>query len=110
MIGAIVKNDIVENLIVVNEANIESLSTAMNCEIVDARPYGLAIGDLRTDVGWTRNAGGEQMILPLLDQENYDSYSIAAERIVELEEAQSDIAEEAANEALLILSGEDETV
>lgn len=110
MIGAIIKNDIVENLIVVNEANIESLSAAMNCEIVDARPYGLAIGDLRTPAGWTRNAGGEQMILPLLDQENYDSYSIAAERVIELEEAQAIIAEEAANEALSILAGEDETV
>ena len=109
MIGAIVKNDIVENLIVVNEANIESLSAAMNCEIVDARPYGLAIGDLRTSAGWTRNAGGEQMVLPLLDQENYDSYSIAAERVVELEEAQATIAEDAADEALAILAGEDET-
>jgi translation elongation factor P/translation initiation factor 5A len=50
------------------------------------------------------------MLLPLLDQENYDSYSIAAQRIVELEEAQKYIAEDAANEALAILAGEDEAV
>lgn len=110
MIGAIVKDDIVENLIVLNEAQVEELSAALGCEIVDARPYGLAEGDLRTAAGWTRNAGGEQMILPLLEQEQYDSYSVAAAKVVELEEAQDVIAEEAAseatNEALAILSGE----
>ena len=110
MIGAVVKDNIVENLIVLNESQIEELSSALQCEIVDARPYGLCVGDLRTERGWTRNAGGEQMLLPLLDQENYDSYSIAAQRIVELEETQKYIAEDAANEALAILAGEDEAV
>jgi len=69
MIGAIVREDMVETLIVLDEAQIPELSEALNCEIVDARPYGLAIGDLRTDMGWTRNAGGEQMILELLEPE-----------------------------------------
>lgn len=106
MIGAIVINNIVDNLIVLDEAQIEELSAALNCEIVDARPYGLHIGDLRTAAGWTRNAGGEQMILPLLEPESYDSYSVAAARIVELEEAQDSIAEAAVVEALAILTGE----
>lgn len=106
MIGAIVRDNIVETLIVLDEAQIEELQTALACEIVDARPYGLTEGDLRTEAGWTRNAGGEQMILPLLEQEQYDSYSIAAAKVAELEEAQETIADETAAEALAILSGE----
>ena len=68
MIAAIVKNDIVENLIVIQEAQVAEMEAALSCEIVDARPYGLCVGDLRTVAGWTRNAGGEQMVLPLLEQ------------------------------------------
>ena len=106
MIGAIVRDNIVETLIVLYEAQIEELQTALDCEIVDARPYGLTAGDLRTDAGWTRNAGGEQMILPLLEQEQYDSYSVAAAQIVALEQQQETIAADTAAEALAILSGE----
>ena len=80
MIGAIVINDIVENVIVIDEQNIAELEAALNCEIIDARPYGLATGDLRTAAGWTRNAGGEQIILPLLEQQQYDSYTVAMHR------------------------------
>lgn len=106
MIGAIVKNDIVENVIVLDEAQIEEMETALNCRIVDARPYGLTIGDLYTNIGWTRNAGGEQMVLPLLEQESYDSYSIAMQKVAEVE-AQIEAASEAsAAEALAILTGE----
>lgn len=89
MIAAIVKNDIVKNLIVIQEDQVAEMEAALSCEIVDARPYGLCAGDLRTAAGWTRNAGGEQMALPLLEQESYDSYSVAAARVVELEETQT---------------------
>lgn len=110
MIGAIVRENIVDDLIVLDEAQIEELSAALECEIVDARPYGLSVGDLRTDEGWTRNAGGEQMILPLLDQEQYDSYTVLAVKVAELEQTQEVIAAEAASEAtaeaMAILSGE----
>ena len=113
MIGAIVREDIVENLIVLDEVQIEELSAALECEIVDARPYGLAIGDLRTGAGWTRNAGGEQMILELLEPELQDSYSVAAKKALELEEQNEAlieqnemISDETAEEALAILSGE----
>lgn len=106
MIGAIVKDDLVENVIVLDEAQKSELEAALGCEIVDARPYGLAIGDLRTAAGWTRNAGGEQMILPLLEPEQYDSYTVAMQRVEEAEE-QVDIAAEAtAAEAIGILTGE----
>ena len=119
MIGAIVKDNIVENLIVLDEAQKAELETALSCEIVDARPYGLMAGDLRTANGWTRNAGGEQVVLPLLEQETYDSYSLAVEsqkaaearaevaeaEAAEAKEAVSSAAESGAQEAIDILSG-----
>lgn len=106
MIGAIIRNDIVENLIVINEEQISEMSTALNCEIVDAAPYGLTVGDLRTAAGWTRNAGGEQMILPLLEQESYDSYTIVANKNVELQNQIDELPSAISNEILGVLSGE----
>lgn len=106
MIGAIVRNDIVENLIVINEEQILEMSTSLNCEIVDAAPYGLTVGDLRTSAGWTRNAGGEQMILPLLEQESYDSYTIVANKNVELQNQIDELPSAISNEILGVLSGE----
>ena len=106
MIGAIVINDMVENVIVLDEAQIEEMEAALNCRIVDARPYGLTIGDLYTNAGWTRNAGGEQMVLPLLKQESYDSYSIAMQKVAEAEAALESAADAAAQEVLDILNGE----
>jgi hypothetical protein len=119
MIGAIVKNNIIENLIVLNEAQIEELSLALQCEIVDARPYGLIKGDLRTEAGWTRNADGEQILLPLLEGESYDSYSIIAKKNAELTASANELNEYAQNaesigarsaisEALDILTGFEE--
>lgn len=106
MIGAIVRNDIVENLIVINEEQILEMSTSLNCEIVDAAPYGLTIGDLRTSAGWTRNAGGEQMILPLLEQESYDSYTIVANKNIELQNQIDELPSAVSNEILGVLRGE----
>lgn len=106
MIGAVVREDIVENVIVLNEAQIPEIEAALGCEIVDARPLGLTIGDLRTPSGWTRNAGGEQVVLTLLEPEQYDSYTIAMQRVAEAE-AQAEVASEvSAAEALAILTGE----
>lgn len=106
MIGAIVRNDIVENLIVINEEQISEMSTSLNCEIVNAAPYGLTVGDLRTSAGWTRNAGGEQMILPLLEQESYDSYTIVANKNIELQNQIDELPSAVSNEILGVLSGE----
>lgn len=107
MIGAIVKDNIVENLIVLDEAQKAELEAALGCEIVDARPYGLIAGDLRTAAGWTRNAGGEQMVLPLLEQEQYDSYTLAEQRAADAEAALETAGESATAEALAILRGEE---
>lgn len=106
MIGAIVKDNIVENLIVLDEAQKAELEAALGCEIVDARPYGLIAGDLRTAAGWTRNAGGEQMVLELQTQEAYDSYTLAAQRAAEAEAALETAGEAATAEALNILRGD----
>lgn len=106
MIGAIVRNDIVENLIIINEEQISEMSASLNCEIVDAAPYGLTVGDLRTAAGWTRNAGGEQMILPLLEQESYDSYTIVANKNIELQNQIDELPSAISNEILGVLSGE----
>ena len=106
MIGAIVQEGIVRNLIVLDEAQKAELEAALGCEIVDARPYGLIVGDLRTAAGWTRNAGGEQMVLPLLDQEQYDSYTLATQRAADAEAALETAGEAATAEALNILRGD----
>lgn len=106
MVGAVVKNNIVQTLIIINPEQVESMQTALGVEIVDARPYGLTIGDLRTANGWTRNAGGEQLILPLLEPEAYDSYTIAEERAAAAEERLETAADDGADEVLAIISGE----
>lgn len=106
MIGAVVIEDIVDNVIVLDEAQIPEMEAALNCRIVDARPYGLTIGDLYTDAGWTRNAGGEQMILPLLEPEQYDSYTLAMEKVAQAEAQVEAASEASAAEALAILTGE----
>lgn len=107
MIGALVIEDIVKNLIILDESQVNEMAVALGAEIVDARPYGLAIGDYRTPSGvWTRNAGGEQMVLPLLDAETYDSYTVASERAAQAEAQVEAAGEVAIDEALAILSGE----
>lgn len=106
MIGAIVRNEMVENLIVLDEAQKAELEAALGCEIVDARPYGLIAGDLRTAAGWTRNAGGEQIVLELQTQEAYDSYTLAAQCAADAEAALETAGEAATAEALNILRGD----
>lgn len=107
MIGAVIKDDMVENVIVLDESQIEEMRIALGAdEIIDARPYGLNIGDLRTDAGWTRNAGGEQMVLPLLEPEEYDSYTVAMRRVSEAEAEVEAAGVEGAYEAIAIMTGE----
>ena len=60
---AVVKDDMVENVIVADEAQKEELEAALCAELVDAQPLGLQIGDLRVVGKWTRNQDGEQIML-----------------------------------------------
>jgi hypothetical protein len=83
---AAVKGDMVENVIVADEAQKEELEAALGAELVDAQPYGLQIGDLRVDGRWTRNQDGEQVVLS--ESATYDELLA---KIAELEEAVHDI-------------------
>ena len=90
MIGAVVIEDIVDNIIVLAEDQIDEMAAALGAEIIDARPYGLAIGDYRTPEGvWTRNDGGEQVALEPVTEEERNA-----------------IAEQTSLEVLSILTGE----
>lgn len=60
---AAVREDMVENVVVADEAQKAELEAALGAELVDAQPYGLQIGDLRVGERWTRNQNGEQIVL-----------------------------------------------
>ena len=72
---AVVNNDFVENVIVLDETQIEEMSAALNAELVDAIPYGLCIGDWRIDGKWSRNIDGIQVILEPLTPEQQTDYA-----------------------------------
>lgn len=78
---AVVKDDMVENVIVADEAQKEELEAALCAELVDAQPLGLQIGDLRVVGKWTRNQDGEQVVLT--GQPTYD------ELVARLEDAEA---------------------
>ena len=85
---AVVKNDMVENVLVASPEQKEELEEALSAELVDATPYGLQIGDMRVGANWTRNQDGEQITL----DENA-TYDELVAKIVELEALLNDNAE-----------------
>ena len=46
---AVVKSDMVENVLVASPEQKEELEQALGAELVDAAPYGLQIGDMRVN-------------------------------------------------------------
>ena len=60
---AVVKDNYVENLIAIEEAQIPEMEEALQCELVDATPFRLSIGDLRVNGQWTRNEDRVQTVL-----------------------------------------------
>ena len=60
---AVVKSDMVENVLVADAAQKDELEASLNAELVDASRFGLQIGDMRVGANWTRNDEGEQVIL-----------------------------------------------
>ena len=60
---AVVKNNIVENVIVAKEENKEEMETLLGAILIDASIYNLQIGDMKVNDNWTRNDEGEQVIL-----------------------------------------------
>lgn len=72
---AVVRNDMVQNIIVLNEEQIEEFENTLNCILVDAVPYGLCIGDLKVGDNWTRNLNGVQTILEELTPQQQTDYT-----------------------------------
>ena len=85
---AVVKSDMVENVLVASPEQKEELEQALSAELVDAAPYGLQIGDMRVGANWTRNQDGEQITL----DENA-TYDELVAKIAELEAFLNDNAE-----------------
>ena len=85
---AVVKSDMVENVLVASPEQKEELEHALGAELVDATPYGLQIGDMRVNDAWTRNQDGEQIVL----DENA-TYDELVAKIAELEALLNDNAE-----------------
>lgn len=85
---AVVKNDMVENVLVASPEQKEELEQTLGAELVDASPYGLQIGDMRVGANWTRNQDGEQITL----DENA-TYDELVAKIAELEALLNDNAE-----------------
>lgn len=85
---AVVKSDMVENVLVASPEQKEELEQTLGAELVDASPYGLQIGDMRVGANWTRNQDGEQITL----DENA-TYDELVAKIAELEALLNDNAE-----------------
>ena len=85
---AVVKSDMVENVLVASPEQKDELEASLNAELVDAAPYDLQIGDMRVNGAWTRNQDGEQITL----DENA-TYDELVAKIAELEALLNDNAE-----------------
>ena len=51
---AVVKNNIVENVIVAKEENKEEMETLLGAILIDASVYNLQIGDMKVNDNWTQ--------------------------------------------------------
>lgn len=77
---AVVKDNVVTNVLVADAAQKEELEASLNAELVDASQFGPQIGDMRVGTNWTRNQDGEQITL----DENA-TYDELVAKIAELE-------------------------
>lgn len=75
---AIIKNNEVENVIVLNENQIEEFKNIYNAdEIIDATPYNLCIGDIKIDNQWNRDLDGVYTILEeIIPQQQTDYHNL----------------------------------
>ena len=72
---AVVKDNMVENVIVLDAGQEESFGAVIGAELVNALPLGLCVGDLRVGGNWTRNINGVQTILEPLTPEQQTDYN-----------------------------------
>lgn len=92
---AVVKSDMVENVLVASPEQKEELEASLNAELVDASQFGLQIGDMRVNGTWTRNQDGEQITLD--ENATYDelvAHIAELEAILKGKEADTNAAEE----------------
>ena len=92
---AVVKSDMVENVLVASPEQKEELAPTLGAELVDATPYGLPIGDMRVNGAGTRNQDGEQITLD--ENATYDelvAHIAELEAILKGKEADTNAAEE----------------
>ena len=92
---AVVKSDMVENVLVADAAQKDELEASLYAELVDASQFGLQIGDMRVGANWTRNQDGEQITLD--ENATYDelvAHIAELEAILKGKEADTNAAEE----------------
>lgn len=96
-IYAVVRDNYVDNIIVLNEEQINEMATALNAEMVNALPLGLCQGDMRVGGNWTRNINGMQTILEPITPQQQTDYAGLRDEVEEqrelLEEAEAALVE-----------------
>ena len=96
-IYAIVHDNYVDNVIVLNEEQIDEMAAALDAEMVDALPYGLCQGDMLVGGNWTRNINGVQTILEPITPQQQTDYAGLRDEVLEqrelLEEAEAALVE-----------------
>lgn len=78
---AILRNDIVENIIVADEKQKAELEESLGAELAEVTAINLRIGDLREGNKWKRNENGEQVELT-----GMPTYSELTEKVTKLME------------------------
>ena len=88
---AVIKDNLVTNLIVAAEGQQAELETALGARLEDAAGYGLTMGDLWIPERgvWTRNRDGEQVVLESLTPEEKTKYQAISDELEGLKDGLS---------------------
>lgn len=84
---AVIKDNLVTNLIVADAGQQAELETALGARLEDAAGYGLTMGDLWIPERgvWTRNQDGEQVVLEALSPEDKSQYQALSDELTGLQ-------------------------
>ena len=80
---AVIKENLVTNLIVAAEGQQAELETALGARLEDAAGYGLTMGDhwIPERGVWARNQDGEQVVLEALTPEEKTKYQALSDEL-----------------------------
>ena len=80
---AVIKENLVTNLIVAAEGQQAELETALSARLEDAAGFGLTMGDLLIPERgvWARNQDGEQVVLEPLTPEEKTKYQALSDEL-----------------------------